>query len=1353
MADPRRGCARCGCATCDLGGYVGCGGFEAVVLPVAEPAALRRIIQASGASADLSDAEFAAVRDLLEQRSTWEELLGGRGTVEELAIRIASCLPGRAAGVSVANGWVIAWALLDYAVRDLDPRSFRSLLVARLDRMEARLASALEQAVLGMHVDLAAQLAASDRADADRWAHVLDQLPAGPADRGEVSVYLATLHRWLNTDPWPQGDWFSGPALTPVAIERKLRIAGSRSARGEDMDADDLARRCARLVVLGGPGSGKTWLAKRTARLCAKTALDALAAGASLDEIELPLYTTCAELSKIPAGVHIRRAVVASALGQLPDMGGQPVSDALQTLFERRDAPTLLVADSLDEAYGADTRIGGIDNKWPAAWRVVLTTRPGSWHRQLPMAEDDPSHEVGDLQPLRYPEDVEPFIGCWFGGQPARATELAAQLRDRPALQQAATVPLILAFFCIVGGSRRLPARRADLYDEVIRCMLTGRWRGGRDLDPDPDACVQALRYWAWSAAAKHEVSHTGAWEDGFLAPRIKQSAQLTQDDQDALDHVAVPLGRPEPKRGGRQRRFAHRSLREHLVAEHVALQMTFDQSAEELLNHLWYDPDWEYAAPAAIAISPHRGRLLRVLIHRAAKSESMPDDLSAIDASWEFRRLLARIAANSNEADWPTELAGLISQARADLAGHGDTSELAEADSWAASSRRSRDALLRRLTASIGKPAIRTIDLHLDIGSITINEKADSHILDAVRVAATESGQAAGEAKKTVCEYVYRELRRTVSEGLVDSVVQLGMLAGDKRGTLESLLRLLVSQNSINAAAELVHGIALLDPAAEDRRQALNVLFDLLRREADIDPFEQLYPLIPEAEREKLGWEEEVRITKLGGLIGHEGAVADAARAIALLEPTVDDMRVARGLILELVPRHPALPGHFVPWLQALAPTPEETIDIREKLLSMAASRDDLGVTWIANLLNQFDPADEDKRRIRSILLRLLAQEPEAGLTAQLADTLADFTPSPENAQTARGCLLEVLSRDLRTPEADNLAAALARLAPSAQDKTEIQTALSRLLGPDRAMKLLAGALSEPDATTEDSPAATEPSKKSAPAPDTSASDPSRKVTQPNPEQEQHQARNHILRKLDNVCSRHEHPETYYSGMDMADEITEMASLVAQLARLNPGEMDARQTRDALLKCIDYWAGSCDQNTWDEHNFADLVSAFVLLASTPEGKPWARQGLLELLDVESDPEPAANIGNELAVLGPTEIEKRKAKNALLELLDCEYVSAQADALVNAIIQLDPTPEDKGRARGRLLGFLFSGSDSTENEHLVHAMSQLDPSVPDIINHPEWHRNATRELLAAVRRNSTRADWLALLPSLSMLST
>jgi hypothetical protein len=64
-----------------------------------------------------------------------------------------------------------------------------------------------------------------------------------------------------------------------------------------------------------------------------------------------------------------------------------------------------------------------------------------------------------------------------------------------------------------------------------------------------------------------------GIWEDELLTPRIRRS----KDDRDAVDHVAPPLGPPDADTGLTLRRFAHRSIREHLVAEHIARNVTRD--------------------------------------------------------------------------------------------------------------------------------------------------------------------------------------------------------------------------------------------------------------------------------------------------------------------------------------------------------------------------------------------------------------------------------------------------------------------------------------------------------------------------------------------------------------------------------------------------------------------------------------------------------------------------------------------------------------------------------------------------------------------------------------------------------
>ena len=567
----------------------------------------RLVTRATGASFSLSQAEFDGVRRLLEDEKTWRLL--GQASIEDLAAEVSARLPpgeGRTAGDSRAAAMIVSRGLLEFTVADLDPQLFEQLLLTRLQRMETGQASALDAALLDLHADLGARFT-------DVMKHlkgILEQASLGPAGRSEVAVYLTTLIEWLNTDPWLQDRRFGGPVLSPAAVERKMRVTTAGQVPAEEMNADDLGQRCRRLVILGGSGSGKTWLAKRTARRSAEHALKALAAGRSLDEVELPLYTTCSRLF-VAAG-SIRDAAVSSALGQIGDLGGNRLHSVLREFLTERNAPTLLVIDSIDEAHGSNDRLYQADT---LPWRIVLTSRPSSWRNQLVIDTGNELDRVAELKPLVYPDDVEAFIDAWFVRRPELGEELTAQIARRPDVQHAITVPLILAFYCIIGRDGRFPESRSDLYSKILRRMLTSGWRSDRIQQADIEACIGILRTWAWSAAIDDPVSGVAMWADYIPA----RPAHLEKADNEAVDQVATPLSPPNIDTGT-TRRFIHRSLREYLVAEHVA-SLPVNEASEILLPHLWYDTDWEYCAPEAIAMHPQRDTLLRSLIRLAARS------------------------------------------------------------------------------------------------------------------------------------------------------------------------------------------------------------------------------------------------------------------------------------------------------------------------------------------------------------------------------------------------------------------------------------------------------------------------------------------------------------------------------------------------------------------------------------------------------------------------------------------------------------------------------------------------------------------------------------------------------------
>ena len=127
------------------------------------------------------------------------------------------------------------------------------------------------------------------------------------------------------------------------------------------------------------------------------------------------------------------------------------------------------------------------------------------------------------------------------------------------------------------------------------------------------------LARWAWGAVEK-AVTPTGLgdWGEDF-EPADQPSPKVER----AVDHVA-PL-QVDPH-GRATRVFRHRTLLEHLVAEHIAATMSVKQAAKALLPHLWYDPDWQVAAPAAIAAHPQRDELLDRLLQKARCRRDGPE-------------------------------------------------------------------------------------------------------------------------------------------------------------------------------------------------------------------------------------------------------------------------------------------------------------------------------------------------------------------------------------------------------------------------------------------------------------------------------------------------------------------------------------------------------------------------------------------------------------------------------------------------------------------------------------------------------------------------------------------------------
>ena len=375
----------------------------------------------------------------------------------------------------------------------------------------------------------------------------------GVADRHELIEYLKdSIDEW-DYSPWTQGRKWS-QNRKPSQLERTLEIADEHKT----MSPAEALEGVWLLTVLGGPGSGKTWLARRLAREAAETALEKLR-DPRVDpaSVELPLFTTVADWIK-RHGTGFEGLVEAA----LPDDS----QEKIRRLALRSGVRVLAVADSLDEGVSvnsARTLLNSLTSSLTR--RLVVTSRPEAWHSAAPRLNTMQNTRVDTLTELRYPKDVYGYIEAWFKKDPSTAKHLIRQLERRRELRTTATSPLLLTFYCMLTEQepdQELPRRRRKLYRTIINLLLAGGW-ATKENPVDTDACRAILQQWAWEAV-KDAVTPAGlgVWPETITTDRRPPDASEAMER--ALDNVAPKQEYPGSSQYDHarvERRFLHRTL------------------------------------------------------------------------------------------------------------------------------------------------------------------------------------------------------------------------------------------------------------------------------------------------------------------------------------------------------------------------------------------------------------------------------------------------------------------------------------------------------------------------------------------------------------------------------------------------------------------------------------------------------------------------------------------------------------------------------------------------------------------------------------------------------------------------
>jgi hypothetical protein len=1078
----------------------------------------------------------------------------------------------------------------------------------------------------------------------------------------------------------------------------------------------------------------------------------------------------------------IRDEAVAAAVDHVPGIGAGTTVVALRRFFADWRGRGLLVIDSLDESSGpAGQRVKAIGEEF-REWRIVLTSRPSSWRDGLiEIRKEEPGHQVGDLQPLRYPEDVEAFIEKWFtGARQNKGREFLGEVGRSRSLQRSATVPLLLAFYCIAaekaGG---IPESRTGLFDLVVRRLLSGPWRAeGRE--PDEEECLQLLEGWAWAAAEKDPVSGVGTWTDEFPA-----DASLREDDGprekailEAVAHVAVPLGpreygSPDPvtrmRRPAILRRFIHRSVREYLVACYLAAQ-PWEKVADELVDHLWCDPDWEQAGPMALALHPERDTILRAMLRRVTRSEEIPADLGTLDSGLDLCRFLSETAMNRPETEWDPDLREVIAGARKRLVFEGHEN-LHPAPGWHACDRHMREDLVAQMTDanSAGEALGRMLTLGPDqreLGQVRQiiwghMKRADS-CLEACSLADAMVQAAPGpEERSAVREHLWGRLRGETSTACIFCVALTLASLGPGGSERERLRTLVTRAASDGHPGDDQHGpfsvlIDLVeDPAVRAVIRKLSVLFLASREEPPAEVLKEF-------------------------LISDQSALRGVAGYL------VSQWNAGRDFRLPAV-----VPARIDGWSAGEKALFHETL---LAMLEAVTERDVAG--WLAVLIAGLDPGPAERARALLVLHRQLAGERDVGVAARLANALIlldlDVSPDERNVVSGLTVTLRWLLEKLKDQGLGDVLAGVVPGLGSGDLCAELLDLLGRVIvtGGDTALFFayeclpaigpvalveyvrLLGRLAGLPASTVTEPGRGDPSgaadcrrillallERGKGASATALALGLSRFEPPAEEREHacqillrlvsgptwHLYTNTLLHVMRRICPESQQPEVRRQLLRALPRPTTLidaaCDLVLDLEDLGMTAGEREEASRAVLALL----GRKEDYLEPIHNLGRVLRT--LRFDPDELDSLATGLLLKSLGRRNSQDRVRELAQELTGFVSDPVALRPVRQALLAQLAEKHIGATAAGLILTLAVLNPEPDDRQEVRRVVLADKAWVDDPYHDDEMVAALSTcLEPADLQHMDIPDMFGG--KQVRASVRRRSAVEAWIGALPSI-----